>query len=76
MVLRFIHITGKVEIARMNDNSSSFSTTFNDLIQEIETAEVHLKKLSDVVMSNKDIANVYANISEQLAQLFEELVRG
>tara|TARA_Y100000589_G_C26799129_1_gene485005 strand:- start:262 stop:612 length:351 start_codon:yes stop_codon:yes gene_type:complete len=69
MVLRFIHITGKVEIARMSDNSNSFSTTFAELIEEVENAEMHVKELSKVSSENKDIVNVYSDLSDKLTYL-------
>lgn len=74
MVLRFIHTTGKVEISRMKSNFESFGTTFDELIREVESTEVHLKQLSDVVYNNKDIAILYTNISERLTQLNEHLI--
>ena len=69
LVLRFIHITGKVEVARMNEDANSFSTTFQDLVQEIETAESHLRELNEVVSDNKETGIMYAVYQEQLGNL-------
>ena len=58
----------------MKSNFESFGTTFDELIREVESTEVHLKQLSDVVYNNKDIAILYTNISERLTQLNEHLI--
>lgn len=73
MVLRFIHITGKVEIARMNEQSGAFSTTFQELIQEIETAENHLNQLSQVVEHHREIGTMYSGYKEQLSRITEQM---
>tara|TARA_R100000908_G_scaffold35437_1_gene16223 strand:- start:47882 stop:49267 length:1386 start_codon:yes stop_codon:yes gene_type:complete len=73
MVLRFIHITGKVEVARMNDSQNSFSTTFQELVTEIETAESHLTELENVVLENKDTVSIYLKLQQRIKKLSEEL---
>ncbi|MGN8226743.1 PAS domain-containing protein [Gracilimonas sp. BCB1] len=75
LVLRFIHITGKVEVARMNDDSNSFSTTFQDLVNEIETAESHLSELNEVVNDNKDSGLMYTAYQERLTNLIANIDR-
>lgn len=55
MVLRFIHITGKVEVARMNDKATSFSNTFQELIGEIKDAEYRLNELKNLVHNHQGI---------------------
>ncbi|WP_421774986.1 PAS domain-containing protein [Gracilimonas sp.] len=75
LVLRFIHITGKVEVARMNDDSNSFSTTFQDLVNEIETAESHLRELNEVVNDNKDSGLMYTAYQERLTNLIANIDR-
>jgi aerotaxis receptor len=75
LVLRFIHITGKVEVARMNEDAKSFSTTFQDLVQEIETAETHLRELNDVVSNNKNTGTMYAVYKERLQNMIEDIDR-
>ena len=69
MVLRFIHITGKVEVARMNENATSFSNTFQELIGEITNAEERLKNLKDVVESNRSILRSNRNHARTLSEL-------
>lgn len=69
MVLRFIHITGKVEVARMNEHTTSFSNTFQELIKEINNAELRLKKLKDVVLSNQSILKMNRNLTQKLSNL-------
>ncbi|MEQ8525954.1 PAS domain-containing protein [Gracilimonas sp.] len=75
LVLRFIHITGKVEIARMNDNAKSFSTTFQDLVHEIETADSHLRELNEVVNDNKKSGLIYTVYKERLTNLIANIDR-
>lgn len=72
-VLRFIHITGKVEVARMNESQNSFSTTFKELVSEIETAESHLTELENVVVGNKDVVNRYLKLQNRLSGLAKEI---
>jgi aerotaxis receptor len=69
MVLRFIHITGKVEVARMSENATSFSNTFQELIKEINNAEIRLKKLKDVVVSNQTILKMNRRQIQSLVEL-------
>lgn len=73
MVLRFIHITGKVEVARMNDDAKSFSTTFQDLVREIETAETHLKELTEVCADNKCTGSLLLTFKEKLEVMAKNL---
>ena len=75
LVLRFIHITGKVEVARMSEDAKSFSTTFQDLIQEIETAESHLKELNEAVSGNKNSGLNYSVYKERLTNLIADIDR-
>ncbi|WP_409029071.1 PAS domain-containing protein [Gracilimonas sediminicola] len=75
LVLRFIHITGKVEVARMNDDANSFSTTFQDLVNEIETADSHLRELNEVVSDNKDSGLMYTAYQERLTNLIANIDR-
>lgn len=67
MVLRFIHITGKVEISRIVNQNDSFSTTFHDLISEIQTAEQHLKSLTNIVLENQGLTEVYTKLAASLS---------
>lgn len=69
MVLRFIHITGKVEIARMNEDAKSFATTFQDLLHEIESAESHLHELAEIVGKNRDNGHLYSRSENKLRDL-------
>ncbi len=75
LVLRFIHITGKVEVARMNDDANSFSTTFQDLVNEIETADSHLRELNEVVSDNHDSSLIYTAYQEKLTNLIANIDR-
>jgi aerotaxis receptor len=75
LVLRFIHITGKVEVARMNEDANSFSTTFQDLVNEIENAESHLQELNEVVNDNKKTGEMYSVYKERLTNLIANIDR-
>lgn len=69
LVLRFIHIKGKVEIARMNDESNSFSNTFQELIDEVNSAEQRLDKLGDIIRTHEKTGARYAGYKGKLAEL-------
>lgn len=68
MTLRFIHITGKVEISRIHDDKSSFATTFHELIGEIQSAESYLKSLTTIKLDNK-------GLSGEFSQFFDRMTR-
>jgi len=69
LVLRFIHIKGKVEIARMNDESNSFSNTFEELIEEVNSAEQRLDKLGDIIRTHEKTGTLYAGYKGKLTEL-------
>lgn len=73
LVLRFIHIKGKVEIARMNDESNSFSNTFQELIDEVNSAEQRLEKLGDIIRTHEKTGALYAGYRGRLAELGSRL---
>ncbi len=59
--LRFIHVTGKIEVARLDDHNSSFATTFNELIQQIEYAEEKMVELSEFIEGNEEIGKIFSD---------------
>lgn len=69
MTLRFIHITGKVEISRISDSDNSFSTTFQELINEINNAESHLSELSNIIQDNKGLSRQYATYCDRMKKV-------
>lgn len=69
LVLRFIHIKGKVEIARMNDEANSFANTFQELINEVNSAEQRLDKLGDIIRKHEKTGNLYAGYKGKLSDL-------
>lgn len=73
LVLRFIHIKGKVEIARMTDESNSFSNTFQELIDEVNSAEQRLEKLGDIVRTHEKTGARYAGYKGKLTSLGTKL---
>ena len=73
MVLRFIHITGKVEVARMDNTNNSFATTFQELISEVDNAESHLKELTEVVEKNNETAKMYGFYKDKVSDLSSKL---
>ena len=73
LVLRFIHIKGKVEIARMNDESNSFSNTFQELINEVNSAEQRLEKLADIIRTHEKTGKLYAGYEGRLSELGNRL---
>lgn len=52
--LRFIHITGIIEISRLDDKDNSFANTFNELIRQIEYAESKMGELVEFIQSKRD----------------------
>lgn len=68
-ILRFIYITGKVEITRMTQQDASFQETFEDLIQELETADEHLSNLRGIINENNSLFSRYAILNQQLREL-------
>jgi aerotaxis receptor len=75
LVLRFIHINGKVEIARMNDESNSFSNTFQELIDEVNSAEQRLEKLGDIIRTHEKTGTLYAGYKGKLTEIGVSLKR-
>ncbi|NGP89193.1 PAS domain-containing protein [Fodinibius halophilus] len=73
LILRLIHNTGKVEIARLNDDSNSFHTTIQDLLEEVTTAQEHLDKLTTLVHKNKKMGEQYTDRQQDLNALISEL---
>ena len=71
-ILRFIYITGKVEITRMSQQDASFQETFEDLIQELETADEHLSNLRAVINENNSLFNRYSVLNGQLRELVQD----
>lgn len=73
MVLRFIHIKGKVEIARMNHEGNSFANTFNELINEVNSAEKRLHKLGDIIRKHEKTSALYSSFRGKLNTLGNRL---
>lgn len=68
-VLRFIYITGQVEITRVKGETLSFMNTFKDLLDEITNTETHLNDLKNVLSQNGTMFNHYTRVNEQLQKL-------
>lgn len=73
LVLRFVHIKGKVEIARMNDEAKSFSNTFEELIKEVDAAETRLDKLGDIIRKHENTGRMFAAKKDQLSNLGDKI---
>ena len=56
-VLRFIHSTGKIEVARLQD-AQSFANTFEELIREVNDADGKLKELAGYIENNQKMNGV------------------
>jgi aerotaxis receptor len=65
-ILRFIYITGKVEITRMVQRDESFQQTFEDLIKELEVADTHLANLRKILHDNSTLIARYIDQSAHL----------
>lgn len=66
LVLKFIHITGKVEVARMNEEANSFSTTFQELIREVNAAEKRLNILSNLIETHRSTGKEFLKFRDRL----------
>ncbi|MCC5914100.1 MAG: PAS domain-containing protein [Balneolaceae bacterium] len=66
LVLKFIHITGKVEVARMDEEANSFSTTFQELIREVNAAEKRLNILSNLIETHQSTGKQYLRFRDRL----------
>jgi len=73
LVLRFIHTTGKVEVARLEDDDNSFATTFKNLVDEVETAQEHLDELSDLVQTHQKTGAMYKNLQQDVQGLVDKV---
>ncbi len=70
-VLRFIHIIGKVEIARMNDQESSFSNTFQELVLEVNNAQEKLDELTEFLLMNEQMSQQLAAHDYELRSIIQ-----
>jgi len=73
LVLRFVHIKGKVEIARMSEEAHSFSNTFQELIHEVNSAEQRLEKLSDIIRKHEKTGKMYAGNAGRLNEIEQRI---
>jgi hypothetical protein len=73
MILRFIHISGEIEIARMNQENGSFKTTFQDLLTEIKNAEQQVNGLREVVTENARVFDEYIVRQRELSVLKHDI---
>lgn len=67
--LRFIHVTGIIEVSRLDDTNNSFANTFNELIRQIEFAENKMKDLTEFLNSNQEIAQLLYNYQLQIKNI-------
>jgi aerotaxis receptor len=72
-VLRYIHITGKIEVSKMNEKTNSFKTTFQELIREVESAETRLNELSDAIYDNEQTSEVFAESEKEIKNILHTL---
>jgi PAS domain S-box-containing protein len=72
-VLRLIHTTGKVEIAKMKDDARTFMTTFGDLMSEIQSAQKMLNVLSGIIYDNDSTVEHYVQNKEEIEGVMEQL---
>ncbi|WP_138431360.1 PAS domain-containing protein [Fodinibius saliphilus] len=73
LILRLIHNTGKVEVARLNDDGNSFHTTIKELLQEVTTAQNHLDKLSNLIHRHQKMGVEYKEREKDLKSLASKL---
>lgn len=69
MVLRFIHISGEIEVARMNEKAGSFHNTFNQLLTEIRNADAQMDELQDEIIRNERIFKDFRSYRKALSRI-------
>lgn len=72
-VLRYIHTTGKIEVQKMNQKANSFATTFQDLINEVDSAQDRLDELSDVIYDNERTSAIFAKSEKTIKNSLEKI---
>ncbi|WP_138429214.1 PAS domain-containing protein [Fodinibius saliphilus] len=72
-VLRFVHNTGKIEIARLKKSANGFSTTFKELLKEIDSAQKRVESLANHILESKSHNKFYAASNRSLKQITEQL---
>jgi aerotaxis receptor len=72
-VLRFIHTTGKIEIAKMKKGARTFATTFEELITEINSAQDMLTELSNAIYNNESTIELYTKGKKEMIAIKEKL---
>ena len=72
-VLRYIHTTGKIEVSKMAEKASSFKTTFQDLITEVDSAQTRLDELSEFLYDNERTSSIFAESEKTLKNALQEI---
>lgn len=75
LTLRLIHTSGKIEVARLDGEAGSFANTFQELVEEIETAQGHLDELSDLVTKHKATGEMCTEMQKKINDLVQQLSR-
>lgn len=73
VALRLIHISGKIEVARLNEKTGSFLNTFKKLIKEVETAQGHLDELENLVQKNQSTAKMCKRMQKKIDNLIRNV---
>ncbi|MBO6537097.1 MAG: PAS domain-containing protein [Balneolaceae bacterium] len=72
-VLRYIYITGKVEISRLSTSDLKFNDTFEQLRIEIDSAEKHLQTVRAMMSENTILFHKYESLNEQLISNYSSI---
>ncbi|SMO97153.1 PAS domain-containing protein [Gracilimonas mengyeensis] len=72
-MLRFTHNTGKIEISRIRENSHTFTTTFKELLQEIDAAQEVVSTLSDFINESRSYHRFYYQNNTNLKSITDRL---
>lgn len=74
-ILHYIHITGKIEASKMNKDASSFLTTFEELVREVNSAQSRLDELSEVIYNNEQTSAIFAKSQTAFKDIMTELAQ-
>jgi aerotaxis receptor len=72
-VLRYIYVTGKVEISRLSTSDLKFNDTFEQLRIEIDSAEKHLQTVRAMMNENTMLFHKYESLNEQLISNYSSI---
>ncbi len=72
--LKFNHIIGKVEIARLNEEAASYSSTFETLAKDVLSAQEKLGELAQFLSSNEKMTQLLTKNEYEIKNFYLKLL--